>query len=178
MTRRGFVYTEIVVVMVILAVMWILFVPAYSGGMARAYEHNCASNLQEIGVALRAYAADYDSAFPGPGSGLEALGTSYAPEPEVFRCPQARVNVRQDSELEEKLTQRRGPSGRGDYAYRPGLYQDDLPLLAVAADSTYRHRSRASVLYVDGHVRIDMADTPPAGALTDGEFDVALEEGG
>lgn len=179
MSRRGFVYIEILCMMAILAAMWLLFIPTLLGGMNRAHEHNCANNLQEIGIALRAYALDYDSAFPGRGPGLEALGTGYTPEPEIFHCPQARIDVRRDAELEEKLTHRRGPSGLGDYAYRPGLYQDDLPLLALASDSTYRHTDgRANVLYVDGHVRLEKADAHPAEALTSGRFDIALTGGG
>ncbi|MFO7945530.1 MAG: prepilin-type N-terminal cleavage/methylation domain-containing protein [Armatimonadota bacterium] len=181
MNRRGLVYTEILCVFVILLVLWLLFVPNYMRATAEAYENTCRNNLREIGGALRAYAADYDSAFPAQKVGLDALGTGYVPDPEIFKCAQVQHDIRLHPEVKQQVTAQRGASGRGDYAYRGGFFADDLPLLAIVADSIQCHDDAANVLYLDGHVRLKRLSEEfptPAEGLVTGAYDINIKYGG
>ncbi len=57
-TSRGFSIVELLVVMAIIALLLALVLPALGGGREAARVAICASNLRQIGVANRAYAAD------------------------------------------------------------------------------------------------------------------------
>jgi prepilin-type N-terminal cleavage/methylation domain-containing protein len=67
--RRGFTLLEIFVVLGIIAMFLALLVPFFmrmrEGGRSQA----CVANMQAIGKAMRAYAAEHQDQLPGPASG-------------------------------------------------------------------------------------------------------------
>lgn len=62
--RKGFTTTELVVVLVLLAVVFLLVVPAINTQREKRNRVACAGNLRTIGVALFAYAADHQGCLP------------------------------------------------------------------------------------------------------------------
>ena len=62
--RHGFTLTELLVVIVVIAVLVGLLVPSTSGNRAKASRIQCVNNLKNVGLALRIFAADHTGAFP------------------------------------------------------------------------------------------------------------------
>src|SRR5438067_6912252 len=70
---RGFTLIELLVVIAIIAILAALLLPVLSKAKYAAYRANCASNLHQIGVALRLYVDEFQkypafksSAWPPP----------------------------------------------------------------------------------------------------------------
>lgn len=183
MSRRGFIYADIIATIGIIALLY-ASVAWYSGrSLGRARQESCVQNLRQIGIALHTYALDYGGAFPRQEVGLEALWDLYAADRGVFVCPQVEVEA---SHMSGDWIP---PSRVGDalalpvdYAYRGGLYSDDLPSLAVAMDfSAEQHNGGANVLYLDGHAGRRLFAEPEADTtqlLSSDVLDVVPHEGG
>ena len=63
----AFTLIELLVVISLVAVLLALLVPALSSARASARRAACMSNLRQIGIAIHAYAGDYDNSIPvGP----------------------------------------------------------------------------------------------------------------
>lgn len=66
-TRTGFTLVELLVVMGILAILAALLLPALASAQHAARKAVCLSNLRQLGIALHAYALEYDGRIPyGP----------------------------------------------------------------------------------------------------------------
>lgn len=104
-------------------------IPLFFGQKERAPRLECASNLHQLGLALRQYALDDSSAYPDR---LEQLFCPvYVPDARLFRCPH--------------------PPHR-PYLYVSGLRADDPPEYVVVYEPAENHESQGmNVLYVDGH---------------------------
>lgn len=97
--KKAFTLVELLVVVVILAVLMGLGVPAVQRSLDKARATQCLSNLRQIGLALASYAGDHEQELPN----LALLGRSSKSEdipvmdtvllpyagnsPEIFRCP-------------------------------------------------------------------------------------------
>ena len=65
--RRGFTLVELLVVIAIVAILAALLLPALASAKERSKGASCLSNLQQIGIAIRAYAEDSSGSIPfGP----------------------------------------------------------------------------------------------------------------
>lgn len=101
--NSAFSLVELLVVVTILAVLIAILLPALSGVRRQAKRTACASNLRQVGVAMREYLNDtndrlpYASLLPSVGPAplrvdepifiADVLLDSAGGEPEVFRCP-------------------------------------------------------------------------------------------
>ncbi len=63
--RHGFTLTEFLVVIVVIAVLVGLLIPAMTGNRPKASRIQCVNNLKNVGLALRIFAADHARTFPG-----------------------------------------------------------------------------------------------------------------
>jgi prepilin-type N-terminal cleavage/methylation domain-containing protein len=65
--RLGFTLVELLVVIAILAILIALLLPSLAAARAKGWKTACLSNLHQVGIALQAYASDYDGRIPyGP----------------------------------------------------------------------------------------------------------------
>jgi len=64
MKRRGFTLIELLVVVAIIAILAAILFPVFARARENARKANCASNLKQIGLAILAYAQDYDEMLP------------------------------------------------------------------------------------------------------------------
>ncbi len=62
--RAGFTLIELLVVIAVIALLMAILLPALSRAREQAKGTRCLSNLKQIGVAMHAYAADYDYLLP------------------------------------------------------------------------------------------------------------------
>jgi prepilin-type N-terminal cleavage/methylation domain-containing protein len=67
MNRRGFTLIELLVVIAILAILAALLFPVFAQARERARQADCASNLKQIGIALRLYVDDWEETLPALG---------------------------------------------------------------------------------------------------------------
>jgi len=86
--RKGFTLIELMIVMVIIGILLSLLLPGVFQGRQQAVKTECQSNLRQCGIALYAYAGDYDGGLPAPGTWDTILTTNnYLDTDEVTKCP-------------------------------------------------------------------------------------------
>ena len=93
----GFTLTELLVVLLIIAVLAAIAIPVTRSVLARSRMTACLSNLRQIGVGLEAYLQDHADNLPNVAAGrkskmedvpvLETELAPYLPNSESFHCP-------------------------------------------------------------------------------------------
>ena len=97
--RRAFTVLELLVVIAIISILAILILPAISRALDHAKRTHCASNLRQVGIAVKMYLNDHDQKFPPVlNTQWDQFGriaeTYYFPycngEASIFQCPATR----------------------------------------------------------------------------------------
>ena len=62
--KRGFTLIELLVVIAIIAILAAILFPVFAKAREKARQSSCLSNLKQFGIAISAYAQDYDEMLP------------------------------------------------------------------------------------------------------------------
>lgn len=150
--KPGFSIVSIILVLLIsLFVVFILLPPLYCPHKAgeKARRISCASNLKQIGLALKQYSMDYNDQFPpfDGAKGLEILRRNdYLTDYKIYTCPSNPMAT--PGKDNEPLTE-----DSVDYVFRGGLNETLSADTPIAWDKDRNHKNYKNILYIDGHVQ-------------------------
>ena len=78
--RTAFTLVELLVVIAIIAILAALLLPVLSAAKKRAHQTACINNLKQLGIGMKLYIDEYNTAFPG----LASRHNGYHPEDWVY----------------------------------------------------------------------------------------------
>ncbi len=177
--RKAFTLIELLVVIAIVAILASLTIPGLTRAREAARRSQCASNLRQIGLAVKSWLADHDDVFP-PVDPSKATDNGYIADfyrrylndsYDVFRCPAQMYDVRSLNPGAEFPS---SPGRWTTYAFNPFFtyvsnstprtatrrdvydpltcaYAYDYPHELIDGNDYRPHRGGINVLYVDGH---------------------------
>jgi prepilin-type N-terminal cleavage/methylation domain-containing protein/prepilin-type processing-associated H-X9-DG protein len=179
MSRRGLSLVELLIVIAIISILAGMLMPVLAQARRAAQQRTCASNVRQLGMALRMYVDDYDSGYPlgaYPQAGSPYLWNvswhnelmDYLTDNRLLYCPlapprssyrtsygcNARISQWRaaivDAELED--TARTVYAAEKEHADWPA-YPPSLKGTPFYQPLAPRHDGSLTVLYCDGHVR-------------------------
>lgn len=158
MRRRGFTLLELLFVIAIIATLAAILFPVFANARESARKAECASNLQQIGMALSLYAQNYDGHFPRKNNEFGPV-YRFSRNLDVFYCPSDSAEHYWEMRTVKKpyptsyWSQEEVPSKTySSYVYRGGLSNDDRADTVIAGESQLWH-GVANILYLGGYVR-------------------------
>jgi prepilin-type N-terminal cleavage/methylation domain-containing protein/prepilin-type processing-associated H-X9-DG protein len=86
MKRKGFTLIELLVVIAIIAILAAILFPVFAKAREKARQISCASNLKQIGLAIRAYMLDYDGTMVPASIDLYPNGNKSNPAYWYLQC--------------------------------------------------------------------------------------------
>ncbi|MEI6499450.1 MAG: prepilin-type N-terminal cleavage/methylation domain-containing protein [Armatimonadota bacterium] len=193
--NRGFTLIELLVVIAIIAILAAILFPVFAKAREKARQASCLSNVKQMGLAVLAYAQDYDEMLPpaiaGPITGplytIFDLCSPYTKNTQIQWCPSDPVGGVNYSSF-----------GIARYSYgwngltfglrivpvivEPvhALSEANSPaelntfwdgMTAVVGNNPrplpqYRHNDGANVGFLDGHAKWYQQSAPPPGCTT------------
>ena len=177
MRKRAFTLIEAIVVVAIFGVLAAILMPVFQRTRCSERRASCQSNLKQIALAWRQYAADYDDKAPTLATNGQFYGWSdavalYGAQPAMFYCPSNRApsatnpmapgysNYWTNSRLAGRplaniafpaLTIAVGEGAAGDARYAlshlPQRWRND------AQSPAFVHQEGANYGFADGHVK-------------------------
>jgi prepilin-type N-terminal cleavage/methylation domain-containing protein/prepilin-type processing-associated H-X9-DG protein len=166
MRRRAFTMIELLFVIAIIAILASILFPLFARARESARRLSCASNLEQLGVALGMYAQSYDGHYPRKNNDFGAL-YRYCSSTDVFYCP----SDSQERVWRFKTVKLPAPAGlygedarlpilfSSSYVYKGGCTIEDRVDTLIAGEAKAFHTDRVNVLYLGGHVRGAPAET-------------------
>lgn len=90
---QGFTLIELLVVIAIIGILASILMPVFTHARSKGRQAACISNLDQIGIAFRLYAEDYDEMYPldfatGPNSYWYERLDPYIKNQQIGTCPQ------------------------------------------------------------------------------------------
>jgi prepilin-type N-terminal cleavage/methylation domain-containing protein/prepilin-type processing-associated H-X9-DG protein len=144
-----FTLIELLVVIAIIAILAAMLLPALAMAREKGRRIACASNLKNIGTAIRIYASDSEEFFPSEdnAAGLNCLMTlGHIRTAKIFLCPSTKTTAEPTDILTDEHL---------DYVYKGGSTEKAAGVeTGLAADrvTNANHTFFGNVLFGDGHV--------------------------
>jgi prepilin-type N-terminal cleavage/methylation domain-containing protein len=144
--KHGFTLLELLVVISIIAILAAILFPVFAQARERARASSCASNLQQLGLALHLYAQDYRGYFPPAANNFMDPLMPYVKNEQIFVCPSIGLPG-------QPFVNNRGFRVVTGYLYEPGHCNDDRPTERLLFDSELRHADTGNVVFLGGKIK-------------------------
>ena len=141
--RRGVTLVELAFVVAFFLILSAILTPVVRFTNDRFRTIRCADHVRQISLALHAYAADHNDAFP---QGLGQLYPDHIKEQKVFDCPGSASF---------------GTPDKPDYEYVAGLTELSPQTEVIVYDRNANHGGRKHVLRVGGSVELVKGEGKP-----------------